>query len=59
MENNLAKYILGFLGFIYLLSCVAEIYMVKDGTEAVFASVEKLVPHITMFMLGTLFARRE
>lgn len=58
MNIKLAKYVLGFLAVMYLFSSVAEIVMVKNGAEAVFQSIEKLVPHIAMFVLGTLFSRR-
>ena len=59
MKDNFPKYILGFLAFIYLVSCVAEIYTVKGGTEAVFESVKTLVPHMTMFVLGFYFSRKD
>ena len=58
MNIKLAKYVLLFLGATYLLSCIAEACTIKNGAEAVFMSVEKLVPHIAMFVLGTLFSRK-
>ena len=58
MTDNFPKYILIFLGVIYLLSCMAEVIMVKGGTELVFESVKTLVPHIGMFILGFYFSRR-
>jgi hypothetical protein len=59
MSDNFAKYVLAFLAVVYLMSCVAEIWMVKDGAEAVFESVEKIVPHIGMFILGLTFAKNK
>lgn len=56
--NNLPKYILVFLATIYSISCVAEVCLVKNGTEAVFESVKAVVPHLAMFVLGTMFSRR-
>jgi hypothetical protein len=58
MIDNFPKYILGFLGIVYLLSCIAEVFMVKNGVEAVFSSVEKVVPHMTMFLLGFYFSKK-
>ena len=56
--DNFPKYILGFLGIMYLVACVAEIAMVKSGAEAVFESVKTLVPHMGMFILGFYFSKR-
>ena len=58
MSNNFPKYVLGFLGLMYLVACVAEVLMVKNGAEAVFESVKTLVPHTGMFILGFYFSRR-
>ena len=58
MNETLAKYILSFLAIIYLTSSIAEIILVKNGAEMVFQSVEKLVPHMGMFILGTLFSKK-
>jgi len=58
MSENIAKCILLFLALLYLVSCVAEIAMVKNGAEAVFESVKTIVPHITMFILGLYFGRK-
>jgi hypothetical protein len=57
MNKNFSKYILAFLGILYLMSCVGEIMMVKNGAEAVFESVKTLVPHMGMFILGFYFSR--
>lgn len=57
MKDTLPKYILAFLALIYLLASVAEIWMVTDGAAAVFESVEKIVPHIGMFVLGYCFSK--
>jgi hypothetical protein len=58
MTDNFPKYILAFLALIYLLACVAEVWMVKNGAAAVFDSVEKVVPHIVIFVLGYYFSRK-
>ncbi len=58
MTDNFPKYILVFLGTIYLLSCATEAFMVKGGIELVFESVKTLVPHIGMFILGFYFSRK-
>jgi hypothetical protein len=58
MTENFAKYTLAFLAILYLVSSVAEIVMVKNGAEAVFESVKSVVPHLTMFLLGTYFSRK-
>lgn len=58
MSDNFPKYVLAFLGVIYLLSCATEVFMVKNGVELVFESVRTLVPHMTMFILGFYFSRR-
>ena len=58
MNENFPKYVLGFLGFIYLVGCTAEICMVKSGAEAVFESIKTLVPHMSMFILGFYFSKR-
>jgi len=58
MNETFPKYVLAFLGILYLLSCVAEVLMVKSGAEAVFESVKTLVPHVSMFILGFYFSRR-
>lgn len=58
MNTKFAKAVLGFLGAMYLLACVAEIVVVKNGAEAVFESVKTLVPHIGMFILGFYFSRK-
>jgi hypothetical protein len=55
--NNFAKYVLGFLGLMYLLSSVSEIILVKNGAEIVFESVRTLVPHLGMFILGFYFSK--
>jgi hypothetical protein len=57
MNDNFAKYVLAFLGLMYLMACVAEIWMVKDGVEAVFESVKTVVPHLVMFMVGMCFSK--
>ena len=58
MNENFPKYILGFLALMYLVACVAEIVMIKDGTEKVFEAVKTLVPHMGMFILGFYFSKR-
>ena len=58
MNDNVAKYVLGFLAVMYLLSCVAEIIATKNGAEIVFESVKTLVPHMSMFILGFYFSKR-
>ena len=58
MNDNFPKYVLAFLAIIYLLSCIAEIWMVKDGASAVFESVRTVVPHLVMFLLGTWLGRK-
>ena len=58
MNKNFAKYVLTFLAIVYLLSGIAEVWMVENGAQAVFESVEKLVPHIGMFILGFYFSRK-
>lgn len=58
MNDNFAKYVLAFLGVIYLLGSAAEILMVKDGASLVFESVKTLVPHTGMFLLGFYFSKR-
>jgi hypothetical protein len=58
MNDSFPKYVLTFLALIYLLSGVAEVIMVKGGTEAVFESVKTLVPHISMFLLGFYFSKK-
>lgn len=58
MNEDFAKYVLMFLGAIYLLGSVAEIFMTKDGASMVFESVKTLVPHISMFLLGFYFSRK-
>jgi hypothetical protein len=58
MNETFAKYVLTFLAFIYVLSGTAEIVLVNDGATMVFQSVEKLVPHVGMFLLGFYFSRR-
>jgi hypothetical protein len=58
MNENFPKQILTFLGGIYFLGCVGEVVMVKDGAALVFQSVEKLVPHMAMFILGFYFSRK-
>lgn len=59
MTENFPKYVLTFLGVIYLVGCIAEISMVKNGAELVFESVKTLVPHMAMFILGFYFSRKE
>lgn len=58
MSEKIAQYVLSFLAVIYLLSCVSEVLMSTNGAQAVFESVEKLVPHIGMFILGFYFSRK-
>jgi thymidylate synthase (FAD) len=58
MNDSFPKYVLTFLALIYLLSGVAEVIMVKGGTQEVFESVKTLVPHISMFLLGFYFSKR-
>jgi hypothetical protein len=58
MSDNFPKYMLAFLALIYLLSCSAEVLLVKSGVELVFESVKSLVPHMTMFILGFYFSRK-
>ena len=59
MNDNFPKHILVFLGFVYLVACVAEIAFVKTGTELVFESVRNLVPHMAMFILGFYFSKKD
>ena len=59
MKENFPKYIIGFLGLIYLGSCFSEAWLVKGGVEAVFESVKTFVPHMTMFIVGYYFSRRD
>lgn len=56
--DNFPKYVLAFLALIYLLACIAEIWAVKGGAAAVFESVEKVVPHLVMFILGYYFSKK-
>ena len=56
--DNFPKYVLAFLALIYLLACIAEIWAVKGGAAAVFESVEKVVPHIAMLVIGYLFSKK-
>lgn len=58
MNENFAKYVLTFLGSVYLLGSLAEIIMIKDGAQVVFESVKSLVPHMGMFILGFYFSRK-
>lgn len=58
MNDSFPKYVLAFLAIIYLLSCIAEIAMVKDGAAAVFESIRTVVPHLAMFLLGIWFGRK-
>jgi hypothetical protein len=58
MTDSFPKYILVFLALIYLVACVAEIWAVKGGAAAVFESVEKVVPHLAMLVIGYLFSRK-
>jgi hypothetical protein len=58
MTDSLPKYVLAFLALIYLVACVAEIWAVKGGASAVFESVEKVVPHLSMLVLGYLFSKK-
>ena len=58
MSENFPKYILVFLGGIYLISGVAEVIMVKNGAEMFFQATDKLVPHMAMFILGFYFSRK-
>lgn len=59
MNNSVFKYILLFLATIYVLSGISEIFLVKNGAEAVFLSVEKFVPHVAMFVLGLYFSKKD
>ena len=58
MDSSFPKYALGFLAAFYLMSSVAEIFMVKDGAAAVFESVRTIVPHLSMFLLGLYFNKK-
>lgn len=58
MSDPFPKYVLAFLALIYLMSCVCEIWMVKDGASAVFESVRTVVPHLVMFLLGIWFGKK-
>ncbi len=51
-ESNFPRYVLIFLGVIYLLGCIGEAVLVKNGAEMAFESIKTLVPHIGMFILG-------
>jgi len=59
MTDNFPKYVLAFLALIYLLSSIAEILLVKDGAQVVFESAKTMVPHISMFLLGYYFSKRD
>jgi hypothetical protein len=58
MDQQLAKYVLGFLALIYVLGCVAETFMITNGAQLVFESVKTLVPHMGMFILGFYFSKK-
>jgi len=58
MADNTPKYILAFLATVYLLTCIAEVCMVKQGIEAVFESVRTIVPHMVMFLLGFYLSKK-
>jgi len=58
MNDGFTKSALAFLAFMYLVACVAEVFMVKNGTEAVFESIKSVVPHMAMFLLGVSYGRR-
>jgi uncharacterized membrane protein len=58
MGDNFPKYILAFLGLIYLMASIAEIVTVKGGTQLVFESVKTFVPHMMTFILGFYFSRK-
>jgi len=59
MNENFPKYILAFLGITYFLGCLGEVILVKGGAEAAFQSIEKLVPHMAMFILGFYFSAKK
>lgn len=58
MNENFPKYVLIFLGLVYLMACISEIAMVKDGAQVVFESAKTLVPHVGMFILGFYFSKK-
>lgn len=58
MNENFVKYVLAFLAVIYLLSGIVEVFMTTNGADVVFQSVDKLVPHIGMFLLGFYFSKK-
>ena len=58
MGETFAKFVLAFLAIFYLGASIAEIFMVKNGAEAVFESAKTMVPHMGMFILGFYFSRK-